>query len=59
MGFALLGFLVALIVKDIPLREELDTEYGLEVKERGDVEIGLQEQKTKSAGGARDLGDVA
>ncbi|KAM7193989.1 putative MFS-type transporter YusP [Rhypophila sp. PSN 637] len=65
MGFALLGFLVALIVKDVPLREELDTEYGLEVKEKKknrDAEIGVQEQKTKSAGGvnrAADLSDVA
>lgn len=30
MGFALLGFLVSFVVKDVPLREELETEYGLE-----------------------------
>ncbi|KAM7182789.1 hypothetical protein V8F20_012835 [Naviculisporaceae sp. PSN 640] len=43
MGFALLGFLVALIVKDVPLREELDTEYGLEVKKKKnrDADIGV------------------
>jgi hypothetical protein len=30
MGFALLGFLLCFVVKDVPLREELETEYGLE-----------------------------
>lgn len=30
MGFALLGFLISFVVKDVPLREVLETEYGLE-----------------------------
>jgi hypothetical protein len=30
IGFALLGFLISFMIKDIPLRENLDTEFGLE-----------------------------
>ncbi|KAI3400056.1 hypothetical protein diail_4594 [Diaporthe ilicicola] len=30
IGFSLLGFLISFIIKDIPLREQLDTEFGLE-----------------------------
>ncbi|KAI0202905.1 MFS general substrate transporter [Astrocystis sublimbata] len=29
IGFALLGFVISFVLKDIPLRDELDTEYGL------------------------------
>ena len=32
MAFAGLGLLVVLLEKDVPLRQELDTEYGLEEK---------------------------
>ncbi|KAK0618507.1 multidrug resistance protein Fnx1 [Bombardia bombarda] len=50
MGFALLGFLVAFIVKDVPLREELDTEYGLEVPEKTNAtaDSGLRESEMES-----------
>ncbi|KAI1342715.1 multidrug resistance protein Fnx1 [Xylariaceae sp. FL0016] len=30
IGFALLGFLLSFVVKDVPLRDHLETEYGLE-----------------------------
>lgn len=30
IGFSLLGFLISFIIKDIPLRVQLDTEFGLE-----------------------------
>ena len=30
IGFALLGFLISFVIKDVPLRENLDTEFGLE-----------------------------
>ncbi|KAK5637180.1 hypothetical protein RRF57_012892 [Xylaria bambusicola] len=30
IGFGLLGFLISFVLKDIPLRDELDTEYGLQ-----------------------------
>ncbi|KAJ0124362.1 MFS-type transporter YusP [Diaporthe amygdali] len=30
IGFSLLGFLISFIIKDVPLREHLDTEFGLE-----------------------------
>ncbi|KAK3318101.1 multidrug resistance protein Fnx1 [Apodospora peruviana] len=62
MGFALLGFLVAFVVKDIPMREGLDTEYGLEVKEKANVNVSVQEPVTESKGGEKrvaDAGDAA
>jgi len=30
IGFALLGFLISFVIKDVPLRENLDTQFGLE-----------------------------
>lgn len=30
IGFSILGFLISFIIKDVPLRKQLDTEFGLE-----------------------------
>ena len=40
MGFALLGFLIAFVIKDVPLREQLETEYGLEHRAERDITKG-------------------
>ena len=40
IGFALLGFLISFVVKDIPLREQLETEYGLEHRAEKDTTKG-------------------
>ncbi|KAI1455402.1 putative multidrug resistance protein fnx1 [Annulohypoxylon moriforme] len=34
IGFCLLGFLIALVVKEIPMRTELETEFGMEEREQ-------------------------
>lgn len=34
IGFSLLGFLIALIVKEVPLRTELETEFGMETSDK-------------------------
>ncbi|KAI0400704.1 multidrug resistance protein Fnx1 [Xylaria palmicola] len=35
IGFSLLGFIVALVIKEIPLREEINTEFGIDYQENG------------------------
>jgi len=47
MGFALLGFLVSFIIKDVPLRENLDTEFGLEGPAEKDAAIQEAKSETK------------
>ncbi|KUI71857.1 putative MFS-type transporter YusP [Cytospora mali] len=44
IGFSLLGFLISFVIKDIPLRDQLDTEFGLEA--HGGEKAKLQEPKT-------------
>ncbi|KAI1822719.1 multidrug resistance protein Fnx1 [Xylaria intraflava] len=34
IGFSLLGFVLALVIKEIPLRQELNTEFGIDTKEK-------------------------
>jgi hypothetical protein len=36
IGFALLGFAISFVVKDVPLRENLETEFGLEGRRTDD-----------------------
>lgn len=35
IGFALFGFLIAIVTKEIPLREDLETEFGMEGVDQG------------------------
>ena len=48
IAFALLGVLVSLVVKEIPLRTELETEFGLVEDEKDDKERGSTNDETKS-----------
>lgn len=42
IAFALLGFLVSLIIKEIPMRENLDTEFGIKEKQSNDNNVELK-----------------
>jgi MFS family permease len=47
MSFALLAFVLVIVQKEIPLRKELDTEFGIQEKgnaEKTDAELGAEEQ---------------
>jgi EmrB/QacA subfamily drug resistance transporter len=58
IGFSLLGFVISFIIKEIPMREHLETEFGMETKdmkgqaeeEIRDVEHNAEESKQASSG---------
>ncbi|KAI1401836.1 putative multidrug resistance protein fnx1 [Hypoxylon fuscum] len=40
IGFSLLGFLIALVIKEVPMRTELETEFGMETSDNRGVDEG-------------------
>ncbi|PLB54745.1 multidrug resistance protein Fnx1, partial [Aspergillus steynii IBT 23096] len=40
LAFAILGFLVAFVVKEVPMREHLETEFGLDKEKKREIEEG-------------------